>query len=158
MKNRDTSSKLMRWSLKLQEFNFEILHRSGKENKLADAMSRNVLKEEKYKIMNIAKRIKIDENIAISQPDFINKEKIINEVHTMLGHANPRTTYSYLKSKYFWETMREDTNKFVRNCKECLLFNDKNKDKGVYPLMIGEAFERVGIDLMGPFNETKNGN
>jgi hypothetical protein len=26
-----------------------------------------------------------------------------------------------------------------------------------YPLLVGESFERVGIDLMGPFKETKNG-
>lgn len=73
----------------------------------------------------------------------------------MLGHANPRKIYAYLKTKYFWETMREDTNKTIRTCKECLLFNDKNKDKGMYLLMIGEAFNRIGIDLKGSFQITE---
>ena len=31
MKNRDTSSKLMRWSLKLQEFDMEIVHKAVKK-------------------------------------------------------------------------------------------------------------------------------
>lgn len=29
------------------------------------------------------------------------KRKIIYDTHVMLGHANPRTTYGYLKDQYF---------------------------------------------------------
>jgi Integrase core domain. len=40
-KNRDTKAKLTRWSLLLQEYNFEVQHCPGRENQLADFLSRN---------------------------------------------------------------------------------------------------------------------
>lgn len=39
-KNKDTDSKLLRWSLKLDRFNFTIEHIEGKKNVVADAISR----------------------------------------------------------------------------------------------------------------------
>jgi hypothetical protein len=38
-KHKDQKSKLMRWLLKLQEYDYEIVHRSGKENGNTDALS-----------------------------------------------------------------------------------------------------------------------
>jgi Reverse transcriptase (RNA-dependent DNA polymerase)./Integrase core domain. len=40
-KNRDTKAKLTRWSLLLQEYDFDVEHCAGKENQLADYLSRN---------------------------------------------------------------------------------------------------------------------
>lgn len=37
---RDTSSRLMRWCLKLDDYNYEIIFRPGKMNVVADALSR----------------------------------------------------------------------------------------------------------------------
>jgi hypothetical protein len=54
--------------------------------------------------------------------------------------------------------MRKDVIDVIKACKECQKFNDNRKETMNYPLLIGEAFERVGIDLMGPFEITKNGN
>lgn len=39
---KDPASKLARWALKLQEFDFEIVHRKGKLNVVADTLSRSV--------------------------------------------------------------------------------------------------------------------
>jgi hypothetical protein len=41
MNNKNVTGKLMRWSLMMQEFKFEIVHKPGKMNKVADALSRN---------------------------------------------------------------------------------------------------------------------
>lgn len=38
--SRDTKSKLFRWNLALQDYDFAVHHIPGKENKMADALSR----------------------------------------------------------------------------------------------------------------------
>lgn len=43
MNVRDPSSRLARWNLLLQEYNFDIVHRPGKRNQNADALSRVVV-------------------------------------------------------------------------------------------------------------------
>ena len=88
----------------------------------------------------------------------LKKEDIIMWAHKELGHASPRTTYDYIKVNYYGSSMREDVYKTLKICRQCLAFNDKRPGNVCYPLLIGEAFERIGIDLMGPFKETKNGN
>lgn len=40
MGQRDLSGRLARWALKLQGMNFSIEHRTGKDNVVADALSR----------------------------------------------------------------------------------------------------------------------
>ncbi|KAH8272968.1 hypothetical protein KR018_003038, partial [Drosophila ironensis] len=42
MKQKDLSGRLARWSMKLQGFNFEILHRKGTQNVVADTLSRQL--------------------------------------------------------------------------------------------------------------------
>ena len=37
----DPGSRLIRWRLKLEEYDYEIIHKAGKTNKNADALSRN---------------------------------------------------------------------------------------------------------------------
>ena len=39
---KDPVSRLMRWKIKLSEFDYEVIHKSGKRNVNADALSRNV--------------------------------------------------------------------------------------------------------------------
>ena len=60
MKHKDTSSRLIRWALQLQEYDIEIQYRSGKSNANADCMSRI---DESVKIAPISR--KIDDTIPI---------------------------------------------------------------------------------------------
>jgi hypothetical protein len=49
-----------RWMMELQQYDFEITHKSGKENKNADALLRMVGKEKKdLKIMTSKEKISI---------------------------------------------------------------------------------------------------
>src|SRR5436190_12002542 len=54
--NSDPTSRLMRWRLKLAEYEYEIKYKPGKKNKNADALSRNPIEEVKNIYLLHAKR------------------------------------------------------------------------------------------------------
>lgn len=41
---KDPTSRLVKWKLKLLQYEYEVIHKSGKTNKNADALSRNSVK------------------------------------------------------------------------------------------------------------------
>lgn len=63
-----------------------------------------------------------------------------------------------MKDIYYWEEMKVNIIDTLKSCKECMMFNNKGRNTSFYPLLVGEAFEKIGIDLMGPFSVTKKGN
>jgi len=44
----DPGSRLIRWRLKLEEYDFEIIHKAGKGNINADALSRNLIPNDQH--------------------------------------------------------------------------------------------------------------
>lgn len=170
-KNKDLNSRLTRWSLKFAEFNFIIEHKKGKNNNAADALSRiNVesrIQIYKPLVYNIRSNIDLlDDKIDFETPKQLvddiksnnEKKKIILEHHFDLGHANSQTTYKSLKKYYYWRNMLNDCKEILQTCSECLIFNDEREIKTNYPLLVGEIFDRIGIDLIGPLPMTDNGN
>ncbi|MGL6195104.1 MAG: reverse transcriptase domain-containing protein, partial [Thermoguttaceae bacterium] len=149
---KDLSGRLTRFLLRLEEFDFTICHKPGRENLAADALSRNA-------INTIFKTEKGDYDLNLNDPDTQRKKKeIILEHHANIGHASPSNTYKSLKKYFFWRTMRTDVNEIVQNCSECLIFNDGRAPQFNYPLLIGEVFERIGLDTIGPLTESSSGN
>ena len=67
--------------------------------------------------------------------------------------------FKYLKAEIYWPRMEEKVTLVVNSCEECS--RGKNKclrDKA--PLtgtLTGEPFERIAIDITGPFRTTKQG-
>lgn len=80
--------------------------------------------------------------------------------HIDIGHGSKYSTYKSLKKHYQWPDMRKEIYETVAKCLECALFNNKatNSNKHYFPLLIGEAMERIGIDTVGPLSTTLNGN
>lgn len=52
--------------------------------------------------------------------------------------------------------MRKEIYETVAKCQECALFNDTatHSNRHYFPLLKGEAMERIGIDTMGPIKPT----
>jgi len=69
------------------------------------------------------------------------------------GHMGMTRTRNRICSRYFWPNMTEEINRFVRSCPSC------QSRKGVLrkpagflqSIYVEKPFEKVGIDLLGPF-------
>lgn len=151
MKKKDATGRIARMILRFQDFEFDIHYKPGKLNKVADALSRNaIIANIEYKISTLT----MNENVPETQHE---KEKIVMEHHRHIGHANASTTYKSLRNYFFWKSMRNDVSNIVPKCEECIKFNESRNPDFNYPILVGEALERIGIDTIGPFVTSDNG-
>jgi transposase InsO family protein len=68
MRQKDLSGRLARWSLKLQGYNFKIVHRKGVDNKVPDALSRV------FSVDEISPDISTESQIDLSSEHFLTPE------------------------------------------------------------------------------------
>jgi transposase InsO family protein len=121
-------------------------------------------------IVNQLKRFFYDTriNITICQnlvdnPIPIEREKLILENHASAygGHKGVTKTFNRLRPHYFWSTMKQDIQEFIKKCRECQL-KKLTRVKTKQPMIItdtpGTAFDKVSLDIVGPFPITNNGN
>ncbi|KRH93336.1 pol polyprotein, partial [Pseudoloma neurophilia] len=101
---KNPTSRLLRWSLRLQEFQFKIEYISGEKNS-ADSLSR---------LMHIKK---------VSQKENLSKDhvkSILDEYHHILGHGSSSNMIFAIRKRYFWFSMVDDIKDYVSRCKICL--------------------------------------
>jgi len=83
------------------------------------------------------------------------QEQILLENHDypLSGHLGFVKTYIRIKQKYFWPSMRKDILQYVLTCQDCQ--SRKNVSTApaglLQPIRTFELFERIGLDLLGPF-------
>ncbi|KAF9760650.1 Retrovirus-related Pol polyprotein from transposon 17.6 [Nosema granulosis] len=98
------NSRLLRWSLKLQEYTFDINYIKGDDN-IADGYSRNTTKIDCCNIQ-IAKQAE-------------RRDEILTAVHELLGHGSPNNMKFYMKDRYKWDSMYRDITNFCEKCAIC---------------------------------------
>src|SRR3989440_9705887 len=54
--------------------------------------------------------------------------------------------------------MYEDTKKYIKFCDNCQRRGQKGEKSYLNPIEVGEPFERIGIDFVGPLEKTRRGN
>lgn len=169
---KDPSSRLLRWRIKLEEYDFEIHYKPGKNNTNADALSRIPIKEclavtrsqakHSGKISPISDNTPISSNSPqeISDPDTI--QTILKEFHDLPlgGHQGVIRTYKRIKNHYVWKNMMKDIVAYIKNCSSC----QKNKygKNTKIPMAITTTslvpFEKIFMDIVGPLPITNNNN
>lgn len=79
--------------------------------------------------------------------------------HVLAGHLGRFKTHRLIALRYYWSGMIKDINNFISNCMKCNMhkFNLK-KNVTLKPIPVNDAWDTVGVDLVGPLPETKNGN
>lgn len=86
--------------------------------------------------------------------------EILHHMHSdpLAGHFSLEETYRKIKIRYWWPQMFEDVRNYVRTCDECQKRGKNKRIEPLHPIKIGQPFDRIGMDIVGPLPKTKNGN
>src|ERR1044072_998434 len=76
----------------------------------------------------------------------------------LAGHLGATKTLQKLKTQYYWPQMYEEIRLYVQSCHQCQVHARITKRNELYPIPISAPWERVGIDFVGLFPETNQGN
>ena len=149
LKQKEPEGRLARWIMALQEYKYQVQHISGKENVIADALSRGILKSNDKA------------NLIVTQVVLVDNDKMLEataRAHEDLGHAGTEAVYLYLKKQYNYPKMRDYIKEFINRCEVCQKFADKQHRKKIVRIAIKDPFYMIGTDLIGPLPKTENGN
>lgn len=147
---KDPDSRLIRWIIKLADYDFVIVHQAGKKNTNADALSRIEI--------NVAEVMKQEE---VTKEE---KKRIIEEYHdsTLGGHQGISRTYNRIKLKYNWPGMKQDVEDYIKKCDSCQRNKSHSKELRRVPMQIStelhRPFEQCAIDIVGPLPVSGEGN
>lgn len=132
-KMNSDNPRIMKYKLELEEYNFTVRYKPGKNNANADALSRM------YNLRFIT--------------DPLDRDEILKECHDNLlaGHKGVEATISKVKDAGFtWPTLREDVKDHVKRCKSCQ--TNKLYQKTKLPMMITDTpskpMQKMAIDLV----------
>ena len=146
---KDPGSRLMRWRIQLEEYDYEIVYKPGVQNANADALSRiGALVKEGSESGEIDPQLKLE---------------ILKENHDSVlgGHRGMNKTYEAIKNRYKWPNMKQEVEEYVKRCAKCQM-NKQLRPKSKAPMEITSTadhpFERCALDVVGPLTETDSGN
>src|SRR5690606_27344466 len=210
---KDPTSRLARWSLRLQDYQYDIVCKSGKQHQDANALSRNPVSDpcsvnailqprttHDLRVLRLndpfcAPVLRFLEDPTSSLNRTGHRYRQLYEVHNGLlyrrsyvypslprfvvpqalkgtfldlehndpssGHLGFAKTFNRMHRKYFWPKMQQDILQYTRSCSTCHRF------KGSVHPAIGHLqsisppshpFDLVGIDFLGPFPFSLDGN
>src|SRR5260364_430098 len=78
--------------------------------------------------------------------------------HPTAGHLETDAMYYKISERYYWNQMYRDVQNNVHSCEICQKRGKSKKKEPLHPIQVGRAFERVGIDLVGPLPITPRNN
>ncbi|GES74949.1 DDE-type integrase/transposase/recombinase [Rhizophagus clarus] len=76
----------------------------------------------------------------------------------LAGHFSVDEIYRRVKIRYYWPQMFNDVHQYVRTCDECQRRGKNRRTEPLHPIKVGQPFDRIGMDIVGPLPKTKNGN
>lgn len=167
---KDPGSRLTRWTIKLSEYDFEVIHKPGKSNQNADALSRitiakvdispqeilvNQEKEEELReIQRTLRRYEKDDQGYLYYIDNKgrrrlivpkeNQQQILEAYHDTPfgGHQGIDRTSDLIKERYYWKNMDKDIEEYVRTCQKCNERKTSVTDRAPVPMQITTPLTR----------------
>ena len=103
-----SAPKVIRWRLRLQEFDFHLVHIPGRNNTIADYLS----------------RVSINQTIVEGANETIDYKEAISRYHnSIVGHHGELRTFKSLRADgHVWPQMKKDIQDVVSSCPICQKF------------------------------------
>jgi hypothetical protein len=76
----------------------------------------------------------------------------------LAGHFGFQETFRSISMKYYWPDMGKDIKAYVQSCDTCQKRKRPMKTESLHPLKVGQPFDRLGMDIVGPLPATRNSN
>jgi len=89
-------------------------------------------------------------------------EMVIKRHHDVpsAGHRGIETTINSISSRFYWNFMPIQVKNYIQSCHKCQTYNyglEYNRAP-LKPIIVTRPWQLVGVDYMGPFKRTNNGN
>jgi hypothetical protein len=176
------SAKVIRWKLDIQTYRFTLVHIPGPDNVVADFFSRNHAAEEddfqvedENNVVQYLASLSIDTSEEPEEEEVMicnavwhdrhipnDKYNVIKANHnaTMGHHGVDSTIRKILKNTPKWKYMRSHVQQFIAQCDTCQKQTDRPIQNNPYRYSIQRyyPFERICIDVIGPYPEDTEGN
>ena len=90
------------------------------------------------------------------------KYEILSNVHNHVAgaHFGVHKTFQKLKQRYWWPSMLKDVEHWCKSCVDCAMKKSPRNTKRalLLPLPVEGAFDRVAVDVLGPFKPSSRQN
>lgn len=172
-----SNNRINRWIERLQEFDFSIEYKKGKELVAPDALSRmhgtedlkekesgknekkgNAIRAGKWKVHVIEqdnKKIwKFDSGKEAEIPLESLRKQLVVDAHYKIGHKGIESTYYELKSRYYWPGIKNTIKNVIKKCEKCCIYNEKKRG-GCEFVESTRKLEKVALDLIEISEENK---
>ncbi|GET03434.1 DDE-type integrase/transposase/recombinase [Rhizophagus clarus] len=84
---------------------------------------------------------------------------VIDEQLYKKNKSNPNRSLKVIKQDEIDDPqMFEDVRNYVKTCDKCQRHDKNRRVEPLHPIKIGQSFDRVGMDIVGPLPQTKDGN
>ncbi|KAI4293446.1 hypothetical protein PAPHI01_2720, partial [Pancytospora philotis] len=139
------TSRLLRWAMKLQEYNFQPEYIKGELN-AADGLSRYT---------TVSSIVIDDAKITVSDKE--TQRKILQQYHSYTGHGSANTMKYLLNAKYHWTTMFHDIDELVNTCEICSKAGYERRNTKHRIITTTHENELWECDLIGILPRTRTG-
>src|SRR5438034_2526405 len=126
------------------------------KRKLRQLESKSKSFEVKYEILY--KKKNNERSLRVLKEDEIDTIIFMVHNHPMGGHFGKDATYNKISTRFWWKGMYKDIEDYIKRCDSCQSRGNKGGSGYLNPIKVGEPFERIGIDFVGPLERTKKGN
>ena len=76
----------------------------------------------------------------------------------LVRHFGKKKTVERVLSQYYWPTLGKDIGEYIKTCDTCQRTGKPTRQETLHPLTVNTAFDRIGIDVIGPLDITEDGN